>query len=104
MANILSDPNATVDLKTHWLNVVQGSIPSTFKRLGYGDPMSFGNLTGFIHQNPQRQTIRILRHPLWTDDHPDWITAISDACVHYPTHTIESANPFIALRRPGDYI
>jgi Lhr-like helicase len=104
MANILSDPNAIVDLKTHWLNVVQGSIPATFKRLGYGDPISFGNLTGFIHQNPQRQTIRILRHPLWTDDHPDWITAIADACVYYPTHTIESANPFIALRRPGDYI
>ena len=104
MANILSDPNATVDLKTHWLNVVQGSIPATFKRLGYGDPMSFGNLTGFVHQSRQRQTVRILRHPLWTDDHPDWITAIADACVHYPTHTIESANPFIALRRPGDYI
>ena len=104
MANILSNPNAPIDLNTHWLNVVQGSIPATFKRLGYGDPMSFGNLTGFVHQNPQRQTIRILRHPLWTDDHPDWITAKGDACVQYPTHTIESANPFIALRRPGDYI
>jgi hypothetical protein len=107
MANILSDPNAIVDLNTHWQNVVRdprGSIPATFKRLGYGDPISFGNLTGFVHQSRQRQTIRILRHPLWTDDHQDWKTAIADACVHYPTHTIESANPFIALRRPGDYI
>jgi len=104
MANILSNPNATVDLNTHWLNVVQGSIPATFKRLGYGNPMSFDNLTGFVHKNPQRQTIRILRHPLWTDEHPDWISAIAEANIQYPSHTVESANPFIALRRPGDYI
>jgi DEAD/DEAH box helicase domain-containing protein len=104
MANILSNPNAPVDLNTHWQNVVRGSIPATFSRLGYGAPMSFGNLTGFVHQNPQRQTIRILRHPLWTDDHPHWMTAIADANIQYPTHTVESANPFIALRRPGDYI
>jgi len=104
MANILSNPNAIVDLNSHWQNVVQGSIPATFKRLGYGNPIQFGNLTGFVHRSSQRNNIRILRHPLWTDDHSDWISAIAEANIQYPSHTVESANPFIGLRRPGDYI
>jgi len=104
MANILSNPNATVDLNSHWQNVTQGSIPATFNRLGYGDPIQFRNLTGFVHGISQRNNIRILRHPLWTDDHPDWINAIAEAKIQHPTYTVESANPFIGLRRPGDYI
>ncbi len=80
-----------------------GAISSTFQRLGYDGPTQFANLTGFVKNQGTRREIRIIRHPLWNDWHPQWIEAEANARKQYPKHEIKQANPFlIALRRPGD--
>jgi hypothetical protein len=97
MARLVSNSESAVDLNSSWgnfqnpwLNLVQGPIPAALQRLGYSAPVQFGTLTGYVHQNRQRRTIRILRHPLWNDNH------------QYPGYQVEAANPFMALRRSGD--
>lgn len=109
MARLLSNPASPIDLNSSWGNfqnpwfsLVQDPIAATLQRLGYGTPAQFGMLTGYVHQNPQRRTIRILRHPLWNDNHPEWIGAVAVAQTHHPGYQVEPANPFMILRRPGD--
>jgi Lhr-like helicase len=112
MARLVSDASAVVDLQTPWGNVhnpwtrlIQGTnapIPAALQRLGYG-PVQFGTLSGYVHQNPTRNTILLVRHPLWQDDHPDWIAATGVAQAQYPSYQLVPANPFMILRRPGDY-
>lgn len=111
MARLVSNPLSVVDLNSSWgnfqnpwLNLVQNPIAAVLNRLGYGPAVQFGTLTGYVHQNRQRQTIRILRHPLWNDDHPEWMVAVADAQTQYPNYQVESANPFMVLRRPGDCV
>ncbi|MEH2210247.1 DEAD/DEAH box helicase [Nostoc sp.] len=111
MARLVSNPSSVVDLNSAWvnfpnpwLNLVQNRIPQTLQRLGYSSSVQFGTLTGYVHQNPQRRTIRILRHPLWNDEHPEWIAALADAQAQYPAYQVEPADPFMVLRRPGDCV
>ncbi|MEO1373222.1 MAG: DEAD/DEAH box helicase [Cyanobacteria bacterium J06635_10] len=114
MARLVSDASAIIDLHTPWgsntnpwLRLIQGTnapIPASFQRLGYGSPTNFGTLVGFVHQNIRRRTIRILRHPLWHDDHPEWITARTAAMTQHPNYEILPANPFMILRRPADCV
>ena len=112
MARLVSKATSVVDLSSSWgnnnlpnpwLSLVQGAVPATLQRLGYGSPTPFKTLTGYVHQNPKRQAILILRHPLWQDDHPEWIAALAEAQVQYPGYEVSDANPFMVLRRPGDY-
>ncbi|MEG3907799.1 DEAD/DEAH box helicase [Microcoleus sp. w2-18bC1] len=109
MARLVSNPASAIDLNSSWghfqnpwLNLVQGPIPATLQRLGYGASVPFGTLTGYVHQNARRRTIKIIRHPLWNDDHPEWIAAVADAQTQHPGYQVEPANPFMILRRPGD--
>lgn len=109
MARLLSNPASPIDLNSSWgnfqnpwLNLVQNPIPAALQRLGYCTSVQFGTLTGYVHQNPQRRTIKIIRHPLWNDDHPEWIAAVAIAHTQYPGYQVEAANPFMVLRRPGD--
>jgi hypothetical protein len=111
MARLVSNASSVVDLNSSWgnfqnpwLNLVQSPIPATLQRLGYGSPVQFGTLTGYVQQNRQRRTIRILRHPLWNDHHPEWIAAVADAQVQHPAYQVEPANPFMVMRRPGDCV
>lgn len=111
MARLVLDAGAVVDIhspwgnfRNPWLNLLQTSIPATFQQLGYGQPVQFGTLVGYVHQNSKRRTIRILRHPLWNDRHPDWKAAVAAAQGQYPNYRVESANPFMVLRRPGDCV
>lgn len=109
MARLVSNPASAIDLNSSWgnfqnawLNLVQGPIPAALQRLGYGTSVPFGTLTGYMHQNARRPTIKMIRHPLWNDDHPEWIAAVAIARSQYPGYQVESANPFMVLRRPGD--
>ncbi|MEH2425130.1 MAG: hypothetical protein V7K48_30775 [Nostoc sp.] len=98
-----------------WSELYQGMnapIAATLQRLGYGLPTQFRTLTGYVHQNQKRQTILILRHPLWQDNHPEWIAseampsasyAYAKAQTDYRDYEVKPANPFLILRRPGDY-
>ena len=115
MAQLVLSASSTIDLNSPngsipnpWSELYQGMnapIPATLQRLGYGLPTQFGTLTGYVHQNQKRQTILILRHPLWQDDHPEWIASEANAKAQTPYHDYEvkPANPFLILRRPGDY-
>jgi DEAD/DEAH box helicase domain-containing protein len=115
IARLVRDASATIDLHTPWGNnipnpwtrLIQGNnapIPASLQNLGYGSPVQFGSLIGFIHQNRNRRQILILRHPLWTDNHPEWITARTYALAQHPNFQINPGNPFMLLRRPAEYI
>jgi hypothetical protein len=111
MARLACDPASIIDLDTNWGNfpnpwqhLIQTRIPQTLQRLGYTSQVQFGTLTGYVKQAPRRRSIRILRHPLWNDSHPEWIAAATAAQGQYPDYQIEAANPFMVLRRPGDCV
>ncbi|RUS92548.1 hypothetical protein DSM106972_098810 [Dulcicalothrix desertica PCC 7102] len=111
MARLVSNSSIKVDLSSPWssciqnpwLSLLNNAVPATLQRLGYRPPTQFKTLTGYVHQNPKRKIILILRHPLWQDDHPEWIAASIEALAQYPTYTVTDANPFMVLRRPGGY-
>lgn len=111
MARLVRDPSVTIDLISDWgsfpnpwQSLVTVAISETFKRLGYDIRTQFANLTGFVKDQRNSKEIRIIRHPLWQNDHPEWVNAEAVAREQYPSHNINSANPLIALRRPGDYV
>jgi hypothetical protein len=114
MARLAASPAATIDLSSAWgtttnpwTNIVSSAtapVTATMKRLGYTDPQQFGSLQGYVHQNTKRQKIWIVCHPLWQDDHPDWLVARADAQAQYPQHTIAQMNPYKLLRRPAEYV
>lgn len=107
-------PHSIVDLNTNWeehanpwFTIVDGDrsrISSTLARIGYSNAESFGTLRGYVHVNQARKKIVIERHPLWQDDHPEWLVAQREAIQRYPGHIIHSANPFRIIRRPADSI
>ena len=115
MARLATVSTATVDLVSPWgkhdnpwRTLLQGTnapVPATMQRLGYGQPINFAGLQGYVHSS--RQQILIERHPLWTDDHPVYCEALKEAQQQYPKYphdSIRPLNPFRALRRPADYV
>lgn len=115
MARLVRDASATIDLHTSWGNnipnpwtrliqVNNAPIPALLQNLGYGSPVQFGSLIGFVHQNLRSRKVLILRHPLWTNDHSEWIAAVNDALAQHPNFQIIPGNPFMLLRRPAEYI
>jgi hypothetical protein len=114
MVRIAHAPTATIDLvspvgaaSNTWAPLVSAAnapIPATMKRLGYGDPVQFANLSGYMKQNPRNKAITIVCHPLWQDDHPDWLAARADAKAKYPDYKVKPMNPFRLLRRPAEYV
>jgi len=114
MARLMKDSSSIIDLQTPWgennnpwLRLVKGinsPIPALLQNLHYGSPIEFGTLIGFISKNKKQKKILILRHPLWTDDHPDWIATKEIALSKYENHIIIPANPFMLLRRPAEYV
>lgn len=114
MARLVLSNSSVIDINSSWGNIAnpwvslsQGNnspITNTLQNLGYDSPTQFATLMGYVHRNKKRQTILILRHPLWQDDHPEWIKAVENAQNCYPDYTIKAGNPFMILRRPGDYV
>jgi DEAD/DEAH box helicase domain-containing protein len=118
MARLLTSTSTIVDLQSAWgsspnpwIRLMRGAnapVPRVMEQLGYHSPTQFGTLDGYVHRNPRRQSIWIMRHPLWTDDHPEWLAAKAAAQAQYlnynPDDEIKPANPLIALRRPADYV
>lgn len=112
MARLATSSTASVDLVSPWGSVpnpwetlVSGpgaAVPATMQKLLYEPPVQFGKLRGYVLKSPRRPVIQLERHPLWQDDHPDWIAARAVAQAQYPKHTIVPMNPFRILRRPVD--
>lgn len=108
-ANRVDLSSAWHELRNPWLNLLEGenaSIPRIIRSLGYRTSESFGSLQGYVRQGKGRVRSRVLmiRHPLWTDQHPDWQRAVEVAQERYPSFEVKSANPFKILRRPADYV
>ncbi|RKU11625.1 DEAD/DEAH box helicase [Candidatus Poribacteria bacterium] len=112
MTRLAASLDATIDLisswgkyENPWQHLLQGTdapVPATMQRIGYGTPVQFAGLRGYVHIS--RQQIWIERHPLWTDEHPIYQEALAAAHQKYPRHSICAMNPFRALRRPADYV
>ena len=112
MARIALSPANTIDLQTQWegqpnpwqplVASDQASIPALMKQLGYESSETFETLRGYIH--PTKNKITIERHPLWQEDHTEWIAARSAAMSRYASFEVYAMNPFRALRRPAEYI
>lgn len=82
-----------------WANVSQ-SVGKTLHSFGYAaEPTQFGDLYGYT--NPNRNRVLLLVHPLWTRQHPRYCEAkkVAEAA----GLSAEPINPFMALRRPGEY-
>jgi hypothetical protein len=114
MARLVLSNSAIIDIHSTvgnmpnpWINLYQGNnsaITNTLQNLGYDLPTQFATLTGYIHKNKKHQSILILRHPLWQNDHHEWLKAVEDAKNKYPNYTVKDSNPFMIIRRPGDYV
>jgi hypothetical protein len=116
MARIASSSANVIDLSSPWngvdnpwLNLLEGekvAIASILNSLGYRSRENFNNLQGYIRSGKGKIKPRILiiRHPLWTDNHPLWQRAVEEAQKRYPGYEIVPANPFRILRRPVDYV
>jgi hypothetical protein len=111
MIRLACDQNAKVDLTSNWghrenpwQNVVgctTSRITKTMENLGYKTHINVGGLNVYIHKRPQ---ILIERHPLWTDEHPVYQKIVMLIKEKYPKHMIIPMNPFVAIRRPADYV
>lgn len=114
MARVTLSQTTVVNLVSPWgtqanpwgtlLHASNSPVIATMQRLGYGQPVTFGNLRGFIHQNQRRKQIIIECHPLWRTDHQEYVNAVAEALIRYPGYSVKAMNPFRALRRPADYV
>jgi hypothetical protein len=113
MARIALSPAVTVDLSSSWngvtnpwVNLLEGeetSVPAILRSLGYSSSEQFGSLRGYVRGSRNLRRVLIVRHPLWTDDHPEWKAVVEAAEGKYSGYEVKSANPFKVLRRPADY-
>jgi Lhr-like helicase len=112
------NPHAILDLRTDW-NLDGKSFPNPWIRLfegadapvrkallelGWTPDGSFNSLPSYRKDAGGVTQILLLRHPLWTDDHPEYLTAKAAVETTHNGAKIRSANPFIGVRRPIDYL
>ena len=60
---------------------------------------SLGDLQAYRHENFKR--VIIVRHPLWKDNHPVYMSARSEAEVLFRGDKIVPVNPFEVIRHPA---
>ena len=109
MARLALDPNAVVDMETDWdggenpwkrLCVGVGApIPSLLESLGYQRREDAAGLQ--VYEHNAMGVRRILRHPLWTDDHPTYAAARLEAAAKFRGRETAAINPFETMRRPA---
>ncbi|OQW92707.1 MAG: DEAD/DEAH box helicase [Thiotrichaceae bacterium IS1] len=106
MARLIMTPDNVPDLHSPWGNssnpwtaLVEERLPKTLKGLGYTSQETFGNLKGYR----RKQQILLMRHPLWQDDYPGWAEAVQMVQQKYSGSEIRAGNPWLILRRPGEY-
>ncbi len=114
MARLAASSTVAIDLVSQWDKyenpwsvLLQGDnapVPATMQRLGYSEPINFGDLRCYVKRRGTEKKIWIECHPLWTKDHPSYITAAKEAESDNPGYKVDMMNPFKALRRPADYV
>jgi ATP-dependent helicase YprA (DUF1998 family) len=118
MTRLIQAPNTVIDLQTSWSDdipnpwscLVEGENTPTAKlmeSLKYPKRELYGNLWGFTNSSQHYNKAWLVCHPLWTDDHPQWILARN--LLHqangdrYSLEQIKPLTPFGLLRRPGEH-
>lgn len=77
-------------------------LPRTLSGLGYGEAIAFATLRGYLRADGMR--VLIERHPLWQETHPAWQEARRAAELRYRAAEIGGVDPFLALRRPAQFV
>lgn len=108
MVRIALDPSNEVDFHSPW-----GAMPNPWGgemlaekigrivgQFGFSSSKSFGELTGYVSE--ERGVVLLNRHPLWRQDHPKIVQALSDVRGELPNYSVSFVNPFRTLRRPID--
>jgi hypothetical protein len=109
MARLLVSVENPIDLHsdwdTHpnpWKHLVEGDncpVTTTLSQLGHTKVGVFNGLQGHI----KKKNLKLVKHPLWGIDHPEWHIAYREAQEQHPDCEIHPVDPFLCLRRPGDY-
>ena len=109
VARLALDPDAILDLTTPWgthvnpwqllCSGINAPVPLILKNLGYEDAVELNGLLAHNHKILNR--VSIVRHPLWTDDHPVYSAAKLQAEEMFKGCAIEAMNPFEVIRHPA---
>jgi hypothetical protein len=113
MARLAAEPGAPIDLisdvdgnRSTWGSLTEGAggeiapLPALLSRLGFELDGRIGPLRAFFTRH--RRRVLIERHPLWTNEHPTYLSTVAAARAVYPGFHISAINPFRVLRRPAD--
>ncbi|PJF40107.1 MAG: DEAD/DEAH box helicase, partial [Phototrophicales bacterium] len=107
MARLLFSVTTVVDLTSNWdsypnpwqSSSLCRSIATAMQKLGYEeDKEDWARV--FIKNN----YVLVETHPLWADDHPSYKKLAQKLRKKYPNTEIQRMNPFIAIRRPTEYL
>jgi Lhr-like helicase len=111
MARISRSCTAKVDLDTPWdgtenpwaslVSAEQSPVRATMRNLGY-DLVQIQGSHAYIHRRKPKALIQC--HPLWIPEHPRYLQAFRALSGKYARYEIGPMNPFIALRRPAEYV
>ena len=112
MARLALNANVVLDLKVPWTGqdnpwrlLCEGEsapVPAILKNLGYREVPEIDGLQAYKHMKFDQ--VRIVRHPLWTDDHPVYNTVKLEAEKHFKNSQIGPLNPFEIIRHPASVL
>ena len=109
MARIAESREVKVDLDTDWRpglpnpwKSVTDACARVLRKLRAVDDGTMNGMRVFRNPATVHPGILVLRHPLWTDDHPEWLSTVSELAAQGDDLPIRAVNPFRIIRRPSD--
>lgn len=113
MTRLLQDPAAPLDLVSDWgdqpnpwqaLIASTGPLAAIFGQLNYDQREEHSGVVVYSNLNASTPKIRLLRHPLWTDQHPVCLALSEQYYARFPRANLKWLNPWLLIRRPGEAI
>lgn len=108
MLALLRDPSASLGLAgSHWESLILGPsapIEASLDQLGFSPVALPGALPIFLRPGKAHASAVIVRHPLWTEDHPTIIESSNRLEDSGTTAVTKVLSPFLLLRRPTEVL